>query len=548
MPTEDVIEVSAPPKQTKADGFNWGSECQGGSGSFAQLVERNRVVTVGTIPQGKANIEITLAAGGDVDIQLDGANGTKIVNWQGGLLDGSEAATRQYNGMTISYSGYNGVDGDPGKETLKIEGVTTEPLVMKAYGYAQGQATVTYKWQARPNCVDSGNGTFTQALTQGQVVEIGRIPPGLKNIRVQLQSSVDVDIQLEDANGAKVVHWESGLLRCASNCSASYRGVSVKWSGYNGDGTGPGNEQIEISGTTQNEFVMRAFGYQGGTATVKYSWGNSGPAPGPDPDPNTLPFSTRLQNFATKYPGYVTLATKQGQPAIFLKTTAFAQDEDQVRAFYKDLYAMVGPSTLMVWNPAQENYFHLVTPNTTLFSARFRNRALRLYSHIHVWNIELGNLDDECYAEDDDDDEGYADLVETACLQPDQVSKERTVALLKMTDAELAGLNTYLNAIADDFEATLGPANYNGGTPPYLGGGTNGEHNCTSWFSIWANQKVSSSLPQYANPASLLQAYTKGNSGGTLSSAFRALLVFNHPNPPQPGADLDRSFPLEFGH
>ena len=34
-----------------------------------------------------------------------------------------------------------------------------------------------------------------------------------------------------------------------------------------------GNEYIQISGTTQNNFVMQVFGFKAGNVDVVYSWG-----------------------------------------------------------------------------------------------------------------------------------------------------------------------------------------------------------------------------------------------------------------------------------
>jgi|GEM_PF-2834075 hypothetical protein len=552
VPTEDPREI-VPNKIGKADGFNWGGECTGGNGSFTQRVERNTVVAVGTIPVGKANVEITLVADADVDVQLYAADGTKVVHWPDGLLKEAGPGTATYAGLSVSWSGFEGIGGNPGHEKITLEGVTDQEFVMKAFGYAAGQAQIDYKWDAKPGCTatvsDSGSGSFSQAIAHREVVTIGEIPAGLKNIEIKLNSSVDVDVQLIAADGTKVVHWSEGLLRGETATSASYDGVVIHWSGYAGDGSGAGNESIRIEGTTASALTMKAFGYEAGSATVNYSWGNDWTGTG-----GYKTFPERVAAFAAKYPTMVTQATKQGRPAIFLKTTklveATAPDEDAIRAFYADYYAMLGTHTAMAWNPAGENYFHLWTPSGSQLSPRFRNVSMRLYSHFHVWNVALGNLDNECYDEDDDydDEDATSDFVDSECLSEGDVGNERTVALLKMDSDQLTSLNTYLEAIDDDFYGTLGQVEFNGGTPPYLGGGEDGQHNCTSWFSIWANQSLSSALPMYANPASLIRAYTQGSYSGTLATPLRALVVFNHPDPPAEGADLDRNFPIEVGH
>jgi len=287
-----------PGKLGKADGFDWGSGCDGGQGSFNQAITKNAVVTVGTIPKDMANVEITLTSPEDVDIQLFDEDGTKVVQWPDGILNGAETQTTTYKGVTITWSGYNGDGTNLGHEYIKLEGVTQQGFVMKAYGYAAGQARVDYKWDAQPGCVDAGSGSFTQAIPHNAVVEVGKIPAGKSDIKIQLTSTVDIDIQLYDIDGTKVVHWPDGLLKGASKESTTYEGVKVTWSGYNGDGTGKGNEYIEIEGKTTCDFVMKAFGYQAGTAKVDYSWGGQGGSTAPSAKVIFSPTSTSTSHVA----------------------------------------------------------------------------------------------------------------------------------------------------------------------------------------------------------------------------------------------------------
>ena len=539
-PSTEPVDVGGAPKIGKADGFDWGSGCQGGSGTFNQAITKNAVVTVGTIPKDKADIEIKLTSDKDVDIQLFDEDGTKIVQWPDGLLNGESTSSTTYKGVRISWSGYNGDGTNPGHEYIKLEGVTPNGFVMKAYGYAAGQARIDYSWEAKPGCVDSGSGTFTQAITKDAVVKVGDIPKGLKDIKIKLTSSVDIDIQLYDGT-VKVVHWSDGVLKGATKVTRTYKNMSITWSGYNGDGTGQGNEYIEITGEVSTKLAMKAYGYQAGTAKVDYSWGGD-----PGGGGTYKPFEDRLKDFAQKYPTQVTLATKQGKPAIFLNTQV-CQTEAKATAFYGDLYSTLGLNTIMIWNPAGDNYFHLAfgTGTNANLDSQYHAKAMRLYSCIHIWDITAGNMKEECESDDDYDEDDYVDLNEDPCFDSYQVGAERAVALIKLSNAQLKDLNTYLNAIQDDFVGTLGPAEYNGGTPPYFGGS---EHNCTSWFTIWLNKKVSTKFPTSANPASLMQSVTTGGYSGQLADEFRALLVFNHANPPQSGATIPKSFPLDFGH
>ena len=124
---------------------------------------------------------------------------------------------------------------------------------------------------------DGGNGNFQQQIEYWnndpeKVVTVGTIPKDLKDIYISLKSDEDVDIRLYDANGTKIVHWPSGILNSDGKKSTTYNGVTVEYSGYNGDGTGKGHEYIKITGTTKNDFIMKAFGYKAGYAKVDYSW------------------------------------------------------------------------------------------------------------------------------------------------------------------------------------------------------------------------------------------------------------------------------------
>ncbi len=117
-----------------------------GSGNFAQAVLQNQTTLVGTIPPNVQDVEITLQSETDLDIQLFGADGTAIIAWPSGLLPASGFSQISYNGMSIEWSGYRGVDGNPGHEFVRIVGSTSESLVMNVYGYAAGTAEVSYSW------------------------------------------------------------------------------------------------------------------------------------------------------------------------------------------------------------------------------------------------------------------------------------------------------------------------------------------------------------------------------------------------------------------
>jgi hypothetical protein len=122
---------------------------EAGSGYFLQYVPYQATVTVGTIPAQKINVLVELRSsdGQDIDVQLfDDADGTKIVGWPDGLLNGPGPGEIDYNNMIIEYSGYNGINGNWGHEDIEIRGETTATLTMKAFGYSAGDANVEYAW------------------------------------------------------------------------------------------------------------------------------------------------------------------------------------------------------------------------------------------------------------------------------------------------------------------------------------------------------------------------------------------------------------------
>jgi hypothetical protein len=146
---------------------------------------------------------------------------------------------------------------------------------MKAFGYAAGDAVVTYSWAEMPNCIDQGSGSFTQSIERNSVVEVGAIPQGKQNLRITLTSDKDVDIQLYDGN-TPIVMWdndETALLHGEERESTTYKDMVITYSGYNGDGTNYGNEFITVKGTVATPLTMKAFGYAAGEAQVDYAWG-----------------------------------------------------------------------------------------------------------------------------------------------------------------------------------------------------------------------------------------------------------------------------------
>jgi len=265
-------------------GFDWGEgtgECSG-DGSFQQSILKNAVVEVGEIPSGKQDVYIELNSDEDVDIQLyDKNTGDPIVGWNIGAPIGdypNDNLETDYAGVEIEYSGYNGDGSGLGHEYIRLTGTLNRTLVMKAFGYKGGYAKVIYSWKGTQGCTsggvpaESGSGTFQQQIKYYNTVEVGDLISGLHNVYIELISDEDVDIQLYDGN-TKIVCWPNGILSGSDYQSTNYGGMTIEWSGYNGDGTGLGHEYIRISGDVDRTLTMKAFGYHSGYATVNYSWG-----------------------------------------------------------------------------------------------------------------------------------------------------------------------------------------------------------------------------------------------------------------------------------
>ena len=259
------------------DGFNFG-ECSG-SGSFEQQINHyggdyENAITVGEIPAGIQGLHISLESPKDVDIRLY-AGEDKIVHWPYGILHKAYEEIKPYQDVMVTYSGYNGVDGQKGHEFIDVEGTVPTDMTMKAFGYKAGFSTVNYSWTGKEGCTDggTGEGAFTQEIRKEEIVTVGEIPSGIDNLYVALSSDKDLDIQLYGADGTAIIAWPGGLLAGARVQTIDYHGMNIEWSGYNGEGLNTkGHEYIKITGKTTENLMMKAYGYKAGLADVNYTW------------------------------------------------------------------------------------------------------------------------------------------------------------------------------------------------------------------------------------------------------------------------------------
>ena len=119
----------------------------------------------------------------------------------------------------------------------------------------------------------SGSGSFQQQILKDAVVEVGEIPAQKEGVRIELTCNNDVDIQLYDKlTNLMVIGWKPGDTSQKYRVTKTYNGVPIEYSGYDGVGGQKGHEYIEIEGTTNRDFVMKAFGYAAGLAQVDYRW------------------------------------------------------------------------------------------------------------------------------------------------------------------------------------------------------------------------------------------------------------------------------------
>ena len=140
---------------TARAGFDWGSGCDAGSGEFSTDLKKRMSSLISAFFPLASGTRVRLTAASDVDVQLyDIKDKSKFKEGKAlvaycaeagcnkgalGNNDGSKEET-SYKGMLIQYSGYYGVDKQPGKEYITIVGELTTDLMMKAFAFEVGNA------------------------------------------------------------------------------------------------------------------------------------------------------------------------------------------------------------------------------------------------------------------------------------------------------------------------------------------------------------------------------------------------------------------------
>ncbi len=150
-----AVRVASPTPASVQVDYRWrdrigvdGTPCgdRGGYSVTHAVVEGDQL-PVAQLPAGLTDVYVELRAAGDMDLQLQTIDPqTPLVDWLAGPLAGPGPQTLDAEGLTIQWSGYNGIDDHPGHESLHLQGTLADPLTLGVYGYHRGLAVVHYAW------------------------------------------------------------------------------------------------------------------------------------------------------------------------------------------------------------------------------------------------------------------------------------------------------------------------------------------------------------------------------------------------------------------
>jgi len=110
---------------------------------FRDSLAKGERDTLVDIPGGATELEITLDATADIDLELyDGT--TFVIGWNA-IISSSGSTTRTYHGDTFAYSGWAG-----GDEYITADGPLSRAYTLKVYGYEAGDYVVTVSYMPGP--------------------------------------------------------------------------------------------------------------------------------------------------------------------------------------------------------------------------------------------------------------------------------------------------------------------------------------------------------------------------------------------------------------
>lgn len=291
--------------------------CTGGSDAFeVTLLEQGGIYKIGDISPMQVGLRVQLEADNDLDIMLfdlddksQYAEGKAIVGWCDtqtnpdcnlGVSSAQKVDNFVYKDMPLNYSGYDGLGGGKkGHEYLYITGPTTVKVGLSAYAFEPGKVKVSYSWESTATgcClgIEACGGEFSSKVEDKAYITVGEIPPGKIDVEVRLSAWEDIDVQLydlddtsifeegqaiiaycDDSDDSEVVCNRGLLGNNQGEMSTMYKGLEYTYSGYDGTYEGglgrKGNEFIRITGKSNTNLVMKAYGYAPGKATISYTY------------------------------------------------------------------------------------------------------------------------------------------------------------------------------------------------------------------------------------------------------------------------------------
>lgn len=161
------------------------------AGEFSGTLTQDETAFLTTIPAGVTELEITLSATADLDLNLYDGN-TFVIGWHG-EIDSSGSTTDTYEGDTFAYSGWSG-----GTEYINSAGPLGQVYDLKVYGYRAGNYTVTvsYVLGAPPNPPPTISITVPATVALGNPVTVtvsATDDDGVQMVRFEVSDS-DGDI------------------------------------------------------------------------------------------------------------------------------------------------------------------------------------------------------------------------------------------------------------------------------------------------------------------------------------------------------------------
>ena len=246
--------------------------CSATTSEFFFDISSQETLVLGVIPAGLYELQIFLESASDIDLQLIDAVDETLLVLDGvhpanpnGILSSSGYECADYLGLEYCYSGYFGVDGNPGHEFITVSGITNRPLRFQVFGFQGGTGTVEYVYQDLASCGSS----FEVPVQALETVQLGDVPLCIEDLRIEVASSAEFDLQLiDETDGTVLVGWPDGLLNGAALECVEYQGVEYCYSGTDGIA---GVEFVEVHGVSNRALSVQAFGSAGGTASVSYS-------------------------------------------------------------------------------------------------------------------------------------------------------------------------------------------------------------------------------------------------------------------------------------